>query len=245
MATAESVRAKIQGLIGTANATTGNADSDLTTAVNALVAGFGQGGENYIDYAVNGKDMFAGVVLPENVNIVLGSKHPDLEASPYITSMFYKTSGVKNLKFDFGYKVLPCSLDTLFRGCSAETIEAPFLETVAMTTYNRCFQDCTNLKEIKTPINASASQSFARCFDFDNVNNILEEVRFVSGTIRTYVSFNGSKFLSDKSIQSIIDGLADLTGSTAQTLTFNKTVGAKLTDTQKASASAKNWTISY
>ena len=44
MVTAESVKAKLQGLIATANATTGNADADLTAAVGALVAGFGQGG---------------------------------------------------------------------------------------------------------------------------------------------------------------------------------------------------------
>lgn len=44
MATADSVKAKIQGLIASANAKTGNTDADLTTAVNALIAGFGQGG---------------------------------------------------------------------------------------------------------------------------------------------------------------------------------------------------------
>ena len=46
MATAESVKAKIQGLINTANETTGGADTDLTSAVNTLAAGFGQGGES-------------------------------------------------------------------------------------------------------------------------------------------------------------------------------------------------------
>lgn len=44
MATAESVKAKIQNLIATANEATGNADTDLTTAVNSLIAGFGTGG---------------------------------------------------------------------------------------------------------------------------------------------------------------------------------------------------------
>lgn len=44
MATAESVKGKIQGLIASANAKTGNADADLTTAVEALIEGFGQGG---------------------------------------------------------------------------------------------------------------------------------------------------------------------------------------------------------
>ena len=44
MATAESVKAKLQGLIDTANATTGGIDADLTAAVQSLIAGFGQGG---------------------------------------------------------------------------------------------------------------------------------------------------------------------------------------------------------
>lgn len=44
MATVESVKAKMQGLIDTANKTTGNTDTDLTAAVNALAAGFGGGG---------------------------------------------------------------------------------------------------------------------------------------------------------------------------------------------------------
>lgn len=44
MATAESVKAKLQGLISLANNTTGKTDTDLTAAVNALIAGFGQGG---------------------------------------------------------------------------------------------------------------------------------------------------------------------------------------------------------
>ncbi|MBQ8830850.1 MAG: hypothetical protein IJ017_04580 [Oscillospiraceae bacterium] len=44
MATAESVKTKIQGLIDTANEATGGTDTDLTAAVNTLIAGFGQGG---------------------------------------------------------------------------------------------------------------------------------------------------------------------------------------------------------
>ena len=44
MATAESVKAKLQNLLTLANGTTGNTDATLTAAVNALIAGFGQGG---------------------------------------------------------------------------------------------------------------------------------------------------------------------------------------------------------
>lgn len=44
MATLESVKTKMQGLIDTANGATANSDADLTSAINSLVAGFGGGG---------------------------------------------------------------------------------------------------------------------------------------------------------------------------------------------------------
>lgn len=44
MATAASVKAKLQALIAKANAKTGNTATDITSAVNQLVAGYGQGG---------------------------------------------------------------------------------------------------------------------------------------------------------------------------------------------------------
>lgn len=43
MATVQSVKAKLQGLIDKSNATTGNSDKDLTSAVGALVRGYGNG----------------------------------------------------------------------------------------------------------------------------------------------------------------------------------------------------------
>lgn len=46
MASVESVKAKIQGLIDAANAATGAEDTDLTSAVEALIGGYGQGGED-------------------------------------------------------------------------------------------------------------------------------------------------------------------------------------------------------
>ena len=41
MASVESVKAKLNGLIDSANAVTGKKDGDLTSAVNSLIAGFG------------------------------------------------------------------------------------------------------------------------------------------------------------------------------------------------------------
>ena len=53
MVTADSVKAKLQELIDAANSATGNADADLTTAVNALVAGFGQGGGTTVPHVLD------------------------------------------------------------------------------------------------------------------------------------------------------------------------------------------------
>ena len=52
MATAESVKQKIQGLISNANNTTGNTDATLYDAVASLIAGFGTGGGDGLKYDI-------------------------------------------------------------------------------------------------------------------------------------------------------------------------------------------------
>lgn len=48
MATADSIKAKLQSLIAQSNAATGNTDGDLTAAIAALIAGYGSGGGNAV-----------------------------------------------------------------------------------------------------------------------------------------------------------------------------------------------------
>ena len=81
------------------------------------------------------------------------------------------------------------------------------------------------------------SNAFANCSSLVNIT--------FSGTIGKAISFAQSSKLSTASIQNIIDCLADLTGQTAQTVTFHKTVGELLTQAQKDTISAKNWTLAY
>ena len=72
----------------------------------------------------------------------------------------------------------------------------------------------------------------------------LENISF-EGVIANSISFSYSSNLTMASVDSIISCLKDLTGQTAQTITFNATVGGKLTDAQKAAITAKNWTLVY
>ncbi len=93
-----------------------------------------------------------------------------------------------------------------------------------------------------TPINLSSATNINNIF---SLCSALKEVRFVANTIKLSITFAESDKLSTDTIQSIIDGLADLTGGTAQTLTLHANVGAKLTDEQKATITAKNWELVY
>lgn len=93
-----------------------------------------------------------------------------------------------------------------------------------------------------TPINLSSATNINNLFSYCTA---LKDVRFVANSISLSITFAQSPDLSTNTIQSIIDGLADLTGGTAQTLTLHANVGAKLTDEQKATTTAKNWTLVY
>ena len=92
------------------------------------------------------------------------------------------------------------------------------------------------------PIDCSSATGSISMF---NSTTALKDMRFVANTIKASFNVLPCPNLSTETTQSIIDGLADLTGGTAQTLTLHATVGGKLTDTQKATITAKNWTLVY
>ena len=117
----------------------------------------------------------------------------------------------------------------------------PSLDLRKGTNFQSMFQWSARIIEIGEMDISNATNvtgMFGSCSD-------LERISFVQGCLKISISFANSGKLNDVSIQSIIDGLADLTGKTAQTLTFHKDVGNKLTQAQKDAASAKNWTLAY
>jgi hypothetical protein len=84
MATADSVKAKLQGLIDKANDTTGGADADLTSAVDRLCDGYGSGesggGEEY-DGAYEVTPKFVAQTLPTAEKLM--TKDLTIEEIPY------------------------------------------------------------------------------------------------------------------------------------------------------------------
>lgn len=117
----------------------------------------------------------------------------------------------------------------------------PSLDLRKGTNFQNMFKWSARIVEIGEMDISNATNvtgMFGSCSD-------LEQISFVQGCLKISISFASSGKLNDASIQSIIDGLADLTGATAQTLTFHADVGAKLTPEQKAAITSKNWTLVY
>ena len=88
-----------------------------------------------------------------------------------------------------------------------------------------------------TPFDLSSTTTIGTMFNFCNA---LEEIRFAPNSIKVSINLSTSAVLSDATIQSIVDGLAEV--ATAQTLTLHATVFDNLTDKQKDDITKKNWT---
>lgn len=132
------------------------------------------------------------------------------------------------------------SVHGMFKYCTSVVRVSGLDRAINGVVITDLFNGCSSLVDSGT-INFAgvsyATNAFAGCV-------ALEEIR-IAGTIGLSVSFANSGLLSDESIQSIIDALADKTGATALTLTLHATVGGKLTAEQKAAITAKNWTLVY
>ena len=152
------------------------------------------------------------------------------------TNMFSngcKITVVNDEKFDFSECIQATDLFYL-----NSKIREVNINITNITNFNGAFYYCGHLKDVTLRnINSECSflNAFYICSSLVNFN--------MTGTIGKSISFVNSALLSDASIQSIIDGLADLTGSTAQTLTFHADVKAKLTESQISQITSKNWTL--
>lgn len=87
--------------------------------------------------------------------------------------------------------------------------------------------------------------------DFSNCTTIdrpflycsaLKNVTIANGSIHTDFDISSTSVLTNESVQSIVDGLADITGSSALTVTFS--LNQPISQAQADNISAKGWTLS-
>lgn len=209
----------------------------------------GGSGENLLDYVGNLQYAFEKAKFESGTDLVISfGKKAGAINSNALSNTFLEATGFKSVKISCDFEtVTAVSFQNCFRRNSSDsqlkTIDlSEAVHVLKPTNIGRLLDYRTGLVEILGEIDMSSCTTTSSAFQSASS---LETIRFKAGTIQKAISFNVSSKLTNATIQNIIDGLADLTGATAQTLTLHATVGAKLTDAQKASASAKNWTISY
>ncbi len=125
---------------------------------------------------------------------------------------------------------------TAFNNAKITTTKVPI--EIRVATADMMFAGCSNLKTVPYLgfFGVTSTGSFtAAC-------NNLEEIT-VDGEIQSTIGFAACSKLTNASVQSIIDHLKDLTGTTSKQVAFHSTVKAKMTEEQVNAIWAKNWTM--
>ena len=257
MATADSIKTKIQNLIATANETTGNTDTDLTSAVGSLIEGYGQGGtDSYYDAFW---DAFQDYGNRTDYLSVFNGKYWTNETFKPKHSM-HLTSGYQMFKdsilnldfadleeelgivFDFS-KATTCTYMLMFaRGITGLNV----FDTRSIDGLHYAFGYAYGLKRIKKLIlRDDGSQTldgvFLLCY-------ALEEITSIEGVIGKSISFTDASKLNEATISLVISKLSDT--ATGMTASFSKTaVTNAFGSTESAELlalinSKPNWTIS-
>lgn len=107
-----------------------------------------------------------------------------------------------------------------------------------ITYWAYCFFVCKELETIEGALDFTNATSIDNCL---GQCYALRDIEFVPNSVYLSLNMRHSASLTDESIQSIIDGLADLTGSKTKTLTLHAAI--VLTEEQIAAITAKNWTL--
>lgn len=195
------------------------------------------GGEDLFLSVTNINSLFSHAKFPDGYELTLNLPAFRGEAN----SAFRYTTGVKKITVKGSLTTGEISLQYTATGTSAEIIDLTQLNNGELpVTYG-----------IST-FDSSALHTVLGVFDFSkavNVNGMfggaMREFRWKAGTLSKSIAMKYCSNLTDETIQSVVDGLADLTDGTAQTLTLHAAIGAKLSEEQKAAVTAKNWTLVY
>jgi hypothetical protein len=196
-------------------------------------------------------NLFFGLSSVTNLSGVFGSC-TRLESVP--DNLFTGLSSVTNFSTAFnGCTNLESIPDNLFTGLNTVTTFASaftnctslrtvgnnvFAECNAVTTIQGIFQGCTLLSEVPVmPAGniTATTNAFNGC-------SALADFGGLQG-IKVVFSLADSSLLTSESLENIIAGLADLTGTTSRTCTLHATTKALLTTEQNQSVIAKNWKI--
>lgn len=208
---------------------------EMGDAVRAIESG----GEDLFPYIGNLTKLFFNVDFGDREELeitLMEHLHTmnNIEATYFATG----TKGLRKIKVNCSNRNVIINTPNMFNNT--------LLEEVDLSDFKVCYNNISNmfvyayyLKKIIgeldfSTLTANPTNTFYSC-------NALEEVTLKKETLSRGTTFAQSKNLSDRSIQSIIDGLA--TVETPQTIYFHSNVVMKLTEEQMVQISDKNWNL--
>lgn len=119
-----------------------------------------------------------------------------------------------------------------------------FKNGVTVSTAGSCFNGCESLETINGTLKFTGTSATANNYAFSKCY-ALKDVTFAGVSLKASISFSDSPNLSNRTISNILIGLADLTGSTPQTLTVHPTVYEIIINGgwDALYVTPKNWTL--
>ena len=203
------------------------------------------GGFNPLDYCYTYTNLFQNAEFPSDSSIEMYLPRASTAISSSVfafNGVFNGTKGLKRIKISTPYNGRTCSINAFCH--SSKIVEVDFsdwhlpIKDGATAFYNNIV-----IKRIIGELEFSS--------DVTNVSNmffnckVLEEVRFKKETLPLSMSLLYSPNLSDASIDSLVNGFADMTGQTAIVFTVHKDVKARIeaNEVWLATLTSKNVTL--
>ena len=202
-------------------------------------AGYAEGRDIW-NYVRSIAGAFQNNTFPAGTNLVLNVPNLSLSVNEgNLNYTFRSTTGLESITLKCTTRGVAMNAHGAFSRC----YDLKFLDLSEFNTTfgpsTDVFYSCSKLEEIRGEIENTTTNWtlwFASCVK-------LREVRFKANSIKGAFTIAQSPLLSAESVQSIVDGLADMTGGTSYKLTLHADVKAKLTEKQLATIAAKNWTM--
>ena len=212
---------------------------EMPSAIEGIQSG---GGEDLFQYAHSMKQVFYNSIFPEGSEVSLC-----LDNATDISQLFQGTKGVTKITLTARESDNTINMGSTFYGSDDSTLETIDLSGLKKKPHNvsHCFRACRNLKYIFGELDFSAVTSATYIGSVFLYCANLEEVRVKKGTLSISIQINAPQNLSDASIDSLVNGFADMTGQDAIVLTVHKDVKAKIEANQTwlSTLTSKNVTL--
>lgn len=200
-----------------------------------LISGLGNS-HNPMEYAYTLPQVYKYVSFSKNYELTM-----DCPRIKDLWQMLHSASGLRKLTLK-GNIVKQTITMSEFATNARDLEEVDFSEfNLVVDTVRNAFGGCNKLRSI------IGEFDFSKATDVSGFQNcpLLEEIRLKPDSLSLSISFAASSALSTESVDSIIDGLMDMTGKETRVLTFYPDIRSTLENdpVRLAKINDKNWDL--